>query len=146
MRWLAIAAAATALGIGGEATAQVSSQNNPSGYANSGAFGRNSQPLSPYLNLLRGSNNAVNYYYGVRGGPSPFGFTGMFNQGNSGVRQTFFPIVDTLADLADDPNAARVVSPSGHPVGFYNTMGYFGAGQQQGGRGQQQSPFGRGKR
>src|SRR3954468_4496930 len=34
------------------------------------------QPLSPYLNLLRGGNQGVNYYYGVRPGT-----TGGFGQG-----------------------------------------------------------------
>jgi hypothetical protein len=32
------------------------------------------QPLSPYLNLLRGGNPGVNYYYGVR--PGTVGGTG----------------------------------------------------------------------
>lgn len=137
MRWLIIAAAVT-LGASG-ATAQV---NTPA----VGPFGRNNQPVSPYLNLLGGRNNAVNYYNGVRGGSQPFGYSGMFNQGVTGARQTFFPIVDTLADLADDATAASVVSPSGHPVGFSNTMGYFGNGQQQRGPQQPQSPVGRGRR
>lgn len=126
-------------GISAQANAQISSPSNPSGYANTGAFNRNNQPLSPYLNLLRGTNNAVNYYYGVRGGSQPFGFTGMFNQGTQGVRQTFFPIVDNLSELADDPNAAQAVSPTGHAVGFQNTLGYFGGGPTMGRP--QQSPL-----
>jgi len=139
MKWLMIAATVT-LGASG-AAAQV---NTPPA---AGPFGRTNQPVSPYLNLLGGRNNAVNYYNGVRGGSQPFGYSGMFNQGNTGARQTFFPIVDTLADLADDATAASIVSPTGHPVGFSNTMGYFGAGQQQRGPQQpQQSPVGRGRR
>lgn len=126
---------------GGTASAQITTGNNPSGYANQGAFNRNNQPLSPYLNLLRGNNNAVNYYYGVRGGGAPFGFTGMFNPNSQGVRQTFFPIVDNLSELSDDPNASRGVMPTGHPVGFSNTLGYFGGGPMMGGNRQQQSPF-----
>lgn len=137
-------AALAALWCSGEASAQITNGNNPSGYANTGAFQRNNQPLSPYLNLLRGTNNAVNYYYGVRGGATPFGFSGMFNQGAQGVRQTFFPVVDNLADLADDPDAARQVTPTGHPVGFSNTMGYFGGGPMSGGR--QQPPSGKMKK
>ena len=31
-------------------------------------YNRASQPLSPYLNLLRGGNPGVNYFYGVRPG------------------------------------------------------------------------------
>jgi hypothetical protein len=50
----------------------------------------------------------------------------MFNQSATGMRQTFFPVVDTLADLTDDPQSAGRVSPTGHPVGFGNTLGYFG--------------------
>ena len=145
MRVIRILALLALLWQGNQATAQITNGNNPSGYANQGAFNRNNQPLSPYLNLLRGTNNAVNYYYGVRGGSSPFGFTGMFNQGSQGVRQTFFPVVDNLSDLADDPNAGRGVMPTGHPVGFANTLGYFGAGSMGGGR-PQQSPVGKQKK
>lgn len=125
------------------ATAQMTNPNAPAGNANMGAFGRNNQPLSPYLNLLRASSNAVNYYYGVRGGAQPFGFTGMFNQNSQqGPRQTFFPLVDNLAELADDPRDVRAVTPTGHPVGFGNTLGYFGG--QPPARGQQPaSPVGR---
>lgn len=145
MRAIRILTLLAMLWYGNEATAQNSMGNNLSGNANQGAFGRNNQPLSPYLNLLRGSNNAVNYYNGVRGGGAPFGFTGMFNQGAQGVRQTFFPVVDTLSELADDPDAGRGVMPTGHPVGFSNTMGYFGGGSAGGGR-PQQSPVGKSKK
>src|SRR5690348_6570512 len=40
-------------------------------------YNRQNQPLSPYLNLLRGGSPGVNYYYGVRpgttGGAVPVG-------------------------------------------------------------------------
>lgn len=89
---------------------------------------RQGQPLSPYLNLLRGGNNAVNYYYGVRPG-SGAGYQGMMNQANAGPRQTFFPVVDTLADLlSEESRGAPRLPPTGHPVGFNNTMNYFGPG------------------
>src|SRR5437868_11799531 len=43
------------------------------------------QPLSPYLNLLRGGNAGVNYYYGVRpgttGGAGSFGGAAMLAAG-----------------------------------------------------------------
>jgi hypothetical protein len=95
------------------------------------------QPLSPYLNLLRGGNPGVNYYYGVRPGTvggtgqglgAPFTATG-------GNRTLFFP---QLAN-APDPFAPRelgsgaVLPPAGHPVTFNNTGGYFPS--QNGGRG-----------
>jgi len=34
-------------------------------------YNRASQPLSPYLNLLRGGDPAINYFYGVRPGTIP---------------------------------------------------------------------------
>ncbi len=89
-----------------------------------------SQPLSPYLNLLSGINPGVNYYYGVRpgtlgmgmgrGGGAPFVAPG-------GNRPLFFPQLafapDPLADRQADPD--RVLPPAGHPVFFNNTLGYF---------------------
>src|SRR5262245_1015987 len=36
-------------------------------------FNRTGQPLSPYLNLFRGTNPAANYYFGVRPGTAPGG-------------------------------------------------------------------------
>ena len=92
------------------------------------AYNRQTQPLSPYLNLLRGGNSAVNYYYGVRQGTGP-AVQGMMNQVAGGPRQTFFPVVDTLADLlSEESKGAPRMPPTGHPVGFNNTMGYFGQG------------------
>ena len=40
---------------------------------------RATQPLSPYLNLMRGSNPAVNYYFGARPG-LPTGGVNTFGQ------------------------------------------------------------------
>ena len=119
---LALAALAAAPGA---APAQLPNSFNPTGYAPN-MYNRAAQPLSPYLNLLRGGNPAVNYYYGVRPGTQPGAFTGMFDQSRAGPRQTFFPVVDTLADLTDDPEAGKRVNPTGHPVGFGNTLNYFG--------------------
>lgn len=42
-------------------------------------YNRAQQPLSPYLNLLRGGNPAANYYYGVRPG-LPSGGVNIFGQ------------------------------------------------------------------
>ena len=116
-----------------QVSAQVTSPTNPSGYAQN----RATAPLSPYLNLLRGGNNAVNYYYGVRPGSQP-GSTGMFNQGNVGQRQTFFPYFDNLSELADEPRDVNRVAPTGHPAGFFNTLGYFPTAMAPRGQGQQQ--------
>jgi hypothetical protein len=138
MKWYLLA-----LGIGllfvGEASAQLTGPNNPSGYAPN-YYNRNNQPLSPYLNLLRGSNTAVNYFYGARPGLPSGGYTGMFQ--NQQTRQTFFPVVDTLSDLLVEPQDAGKVSPSGHPVGFGNTMGYFGGASPMN-RGNTQQPANR---
>jgi len=142
MNRIALGALALAL-VPAAARAQVPGQFNPNAYAPN-MYNRQAQPLSPYLNLLRGGDAAVNYYYGVRPGTQPGAFTGMFNQSAAGPRQTFFPVVDTLADLTDDPQAAMRVAPTGHPVGFNNTLNYFGptsgqvfarSAQQQGRRG-----------
>ena len=105
-------------------------------------YNRGNQPLSPYLNMLRGSNSAVNYFYGVRPGTQPNAFAGMFGTGGGGQRMTFFPGADYLTDLLEEPRDATKVNPTGHPAGFNNTLSYFGptpgqfyakGGQQQGG-------------
>ncbi len=74
-------------------------------------YNRATQPLSPYLNLMRGSNPAVNYYFGARpglptGGVNTFGqappyqpFVGMLGGGflmhsswpNDGSSPTYEP-------------------------------------------------------
>ena len=122
---LALAAAAA------PARAQLTGRRTRRGYAPN-FYNRQTQPLSPYLNLLRGGNNAVNYFYGVRQGTGA-GYQGMMNQTNVGPRQTFFPVVDTLADLLPEGerNAPRM-APTGHAVGFNNTMNYFGPSPRPG--------------
>lgn len=141
MRRILIAALAVAA-LPAVGRAQLTGPSNPSGYAPN-MYNRAAQPLSPYLNLLRGGNNAVNYFYGVRPGTQSAAFMGMFGQPGAGARQTFFPgAVDTLADLTDNPQDLSKVAPTGHPVGFGNTLNYFGTtsgqvytrgGQAQGG-------------
>lgn len=110
--------------VSGIASAQVPGPTNPGSPAPN-AYNRASQPLSPYLNLLRGGNTAVNYFYGVRPGTQAGAFNGMFSQ-TGGPRQTYFPGADTLADLLDDPRDIGKVGPTGHPAGFDNTLNYFG--------------------
>src|SRR5215204_2241227 len=95
------------------ARAQVTGPSNPSGYAPN-MYNRGTQPLSPYLNLLRGGNNAVNYFYGVRPGTQPNAYAGMFGAGGAGQRTTFFPGADYLTDLTDEPRDATRVNPTGH--------------------------------
>src|SRR4051794_22228131 len=61
---------------GGYGSGGFGSQIAPGPYMNQGPYApnqynRSTQPLSPYLNLLRGSNPAVNYFYGVRPGTMP---------------------------------------------------------------------------
>ena len=98
------------------------------------------QPLSPYLNLLRGGNSGVNYYYGVRPGT-----VGGFGQGGLGApftaaggnRQLFFPQLANAPDPAQprEVGVGDVLPPAGHPVVFNNTAGYFPSpfGQRGGG-------------
>src|SRR5437762_7913362 len=104
-RYLMIAAAV--LGPAGVATAQFQQPGYPSGYpqgyypptySQSSPFGPNvynpqNQPLSPYLNLLRGGNAGVNYYYGVRPGTTggSGGGIGAPFTASGGYRPPFFP-------------------------------------------------------
>jgi len=129
----------------GPASAQ---QNQSGGGASPYApnyFNRNTQPLSPYLNLLRGGNPAVNYFYGVQPGVmngafrSPLAGTSQSQPG----RQTFFPQVDNLLD-PENVSPLDGMKPSGHPVGFGNTLNYFGAGSAPGGMSAPRSPSGAG--
>ncbi|HEX3150162.1 MAG TPA: hypothetical protein VHR66_18945 [Gemmataceae bacterium] len=127
------------------ANAQFTPPANASGYAPN-MYNRNAQPLSPYLNMLRGGNPAVNYFYGVRPGTQPNAYQGIFGAGN-GQRQTFFPGADYLTDLLEEPRDATRVNPTGHPAGFNNTLNYFGptAGQTFARGEQQQSGARRGR-
>jgi hypothetical protein len=101
---------------------------------NQGAFMPNiynpqTQPLSPYLNLNRGGNPAVNYFYGVRPG-TVGGFGGMGGAAAlapGGNRAPFFPQLTQVQDPLDLPGATEgyVLPPAGHPVVYNNTLGYF---------------------
>jgi hypothetical protein len=100
------------------------------------------QPLSPYLNLNRGGNPAVNYYYGVRpgtvGGAGSFGGAAALAAG--GNRPLFFPQAVQSQEPPDPlggPTQGYVLPPAGHPVVYNNTLGYHpapfgmrGAGRQ----------------
>ncbi|MBN9121750.1 MAG: hypothetical protein J0I06_21860 [Planctomycetes bacterium] len=132
------------LGLAGTASAQYPPYGGYGGYGGYGAGGfggynqspfmpnvynPQNQPLSPYLNLLRGGNPSVNYYYGVRPGT-----TGGFGGGIGapftafgGPRPVFFPQLATAPDPLQPREAGvgDVLPPAGHPVVFNNTLGYF---------------------
>jgi hypothetical protein len=98
------------------------------------------QPLSPYLYGVRGTNPAVDYYFGTRPGTlgmGPRGSGGSPFMAMGGNRMMFFP------QLANAPepfqtgitSQGSVLPPAGHPVVFNNTMGYYpSAFGQAGGR------------
>jgi hypothetical protein len=143
--------AAAALGLAGVASAQFQTQPY-SGYQNQYPYGNQmypsgggsqypavqpniynpaNQPLSPYLNMLRGGNPGVNYYYGVRPGTSGgFGFgLGAPFTASGGMRPMFFPQLmnapDPLETTSTGAAAPSVLPPAGHPAVFSNTLGYF---------------------
>ena len=91
-------------------------------------------PLSPYLNLLRGGDPAINYYYAVRpalmNGVSPFGsMTGP--RGFSQLRNGFLPAAgNPTQDPVEAPQGGEIVPslPSaGNPVS-YGGLTRYGAG------------------
>jgi hypothetical protein len=144
-RWLFGLAAVT---LGGAAQAQVYGAPAAGGGVGAGSgtptlgglsaafapnfYNRAQQPLSPYLNLFRGGDPGVNYFYGVRPGLSPavsgiggtFGFQGSA-LGPPGTGNRFYlqpPAV--LEELPSQPlEAARplpVIPTAAHPVTFGN--------------------------
>lgn len=96
-------------------------------------YNRGTQPLSPYLNLLRGTGNlGVDYYYGVRPG-TPNGGMPLTQQAPRGqalqqsqmqqgyILQAGNP---TGADQAlPEANKDVVLPPSGHGVAYGNVFG-----------------------
>lgn len=143
-------AAVVVAGWAGTAAAQVSpgypqygpAVPDPYSFGPTNPYNRANQPLSPYLNLLRGGNPAVNYAYGVRPGTlGGGGFGGGAPRIAQGAqRGAYFPQQQTMPqDPLTLPTASTgyVLPPAGHPVLFNNTLGYypspFGArGQPQG--------------
>ena len=107
-------------GAAGTASAQVVAP--PNAYLPN-YYNRQTQPLSPYLNLLRGSNPGVDYYYGVRPGLPSGGqpFAGAAGRGYSPF-QTLSPQFSTGPGQLE-PGEGYVLPPAGH----VNTYGnYFG--------------------
>lgn len=79
-------------------------------------YNRAQQPLSPYLNLLRGSNPATNYYYGVRpglptGGLNTFGQTPQYQPQVGPMYGGFLPQSQTPYDAT-----AQSYEPGGQPI------------------------------
>lgn len=97
----------------------------PGGYAPN-FYNRQTQPLSPYLNLLRGGDPGINYYYGVRPGLQSQGLpTGLGSGGPNGISQLrmgFLPATQNpTQEPAQLPEAGEPISSlpsSGHPVTF----------------------------
>lgn len=106
-------------------------QYGPSGNPNvmPNIFNPQTQPLSPYLNLLRGGNVATNYFFGVRPGTigmAPRGFSGAPFMAAGGNRMLFFPQLATTTDpIVGGVDSHTVLPPAGHGVVFNNTMGFF---------------------
>lgn len=103
-------------------------------------YNRTNQPLSPYLNLLRGGNPGVNYYYGVRpglpsGGATPFGaapnYAPMYSTQAGTAAGGFLP----QAAIPYDPNRPEFESggqpielrSAGHPVLYGNQFAGHGS-------------------
>jgi len=89
-------------------------------------YNRTQQPLSPYLNLLRGGNPAVNYFQGVR--PQQMAAAQGNGMGSypigaaSPLRTGFLPAAaNPTAEPIELPAAGQPIlslSPSGHAVSF----------------------------
>ncbi|QJW99304.1 hypothetical protein [Frigoriglobus tundricola] len=130
-----LTALAAALAAAGSASAQYQQpyyQPSPF-YQTPGAqpniYNPQNQPLSPYLNLLRGGNAGVNYYYGVRpgtAGGTGFGLGAPFTTSGA-TRQPFFPQLANAPDPLQpvEVGVGNVLPPAGHPVVYNNTLGYF---------------------
>ena len=112
------AAAATMPGTAGVAA--------PSGYR---------PPLSPYLNLLRGGDPAINYFYAVRpavmNGVSPLGSLSGGQRGFSQLRNGFLPAAGNPTQEPVAMPAGGTIIPSlpsaGYPVS-YGGLTRYGAG------------------
>jgi hypothetical protein len=92
-------------------------------------YNQQSQPLSPYLNMLRGSGNpAAGYYFGTRpgtvGGYGGFGLAP--NMAFGGNRMPFpFQLAEEEPLPRGEPAEGYILPPAGHPVMFNNTMGFY---------------------
>jgi hypothetical protein len=96
-------------------------------------YNRMNQPLSPYLNLLRGGNPGVNYYYGVRPGLPTGGMPAYQGGAAQGYGpQQFLPQSSTVVDPGTgqtfEPGGKEVVLRNiGRPVIYGNTFNGHGS-------------------
>lgn len=95
-------------------------------------YNRTNQPLSPYLNLFRGGNPAVNYFYGVRPGTQGGAFGSNNFQtpfiGGSQLRSGFVPAAaypnqDPPEEMPKTGQDLEYIPSSAHPVVFGNKFG-----------------------
>ncbi len=99
-------------------------------------YNRQTQPLSPYLNLLRNQGiPGIDYYYGVRpglnSGGQPFsnqsgGGNNFGGTGNSQMRMGYLPQAGMATSESiplPDPGQDVILAPSGHPVTYGNRFG-----------------------
>jgi hypothetical protein len=97
--------------LAGDAPAQ---QYNP--YFRPGGYKGPGPTISPYLNLLRGRNAAVNYYFGVQ----------PFTDPRSPYLQSLLGEERLVPEAAPGQEDLFPKLPqTGHPVGFQNYGGYF---------------------
>lgn len=99
-------------------------------------YNRQNQPLSPYLNLLRGGNAATNYYYGVRPGTPAGGYLGIYGYGAANAQlmlqqqslSTWAVPFDEINAETDRPDAYedRPLAPTGHPTLIGGSFGFSG--------------------
>lgn len=104
----------------------------PAFYPNN-IYNRSVQPLSPYLNLFRGSNPAVNYFYGVRPGLPSGGYAPVNSIQNIPTRSVLPSLLPATPpggirepggfEYASTPKETTL-SPAGHPVQFATSGGY----------------------
>jgi hypothetical protein len=99
-------------------------------------YNRTQQPLSPYLNLMRGNNPSLNYYYGTRpgtyaGGVNVFGQPPVYQPFVGPLGGGFLPQAGTPNDgetskFQTGGQPVTLTSP-GRPVVYGNTFGNHGS-------------------
>jgi hypothetical protein len=90
-------------------------------------YNRQTQPLSPYLNLLRGTNPGVNYYYGVRPGLPSGGqpYPGAVARNGPAASPTYTYVPGLTGQL--EPGEGYVLPPAGHTNTYGNYFGTAGS-------------------
>lgn len=90
-------------------------------------YNRQTQPLSPYLNLLRGTNPGVNYFYGVRPGLPSGGqpVPGAIGRNGPAASPTYTYLPGSAGQL--DPAEGYILPPAGHTNTYGNYFGTAGS-------------------